>query len=150
MFIQKMISYWLIILITVLLSACNKPIDYSDDALSALDSRIYYTPKIRLPPGAQVLLLLEEISEKKGLSTLISSSTMEVKSNPPYALQLLFPTKLIKLDHHYNLYASISLNNELLFVSTTRINPFLLGITHPIKIKVDRVLEPKRANELFR
>jgi len=129
------------IFVAVFVTGCNKNGDNmsSDDALSLLETEVYYTQKILLPEGAELEVRLEDVSKMDVASELISSSTREIKNTPPYALQVTFPTKRIQAERRYNLRASIRLEDKLLFTSTSRINPFEVGIASPIKIKVDQV-----------
>ncbi|GLS92263.1 lipoprotein [Psychromonas marina] len=138
---RKKIIPLLMIFVAVLVSGCDKSSDNatSDDALSLLETEVYYTQKMLLPDGAELEVRLEDVSKMDVASELISSTTREIKNTPPYALQVTFPTKRIKANRRYNLRASIRLEDKLIFTSTSHINPFEVGIASPIKIKVDQV-----------
>jgi len=139
MFTKKSFPLLLTLFSGILISGCNDKPKVADDALSLLDTEIYYTQEIILPEGAKLEVRLEDISKMDVASEVISNTTREVKSKPPYALQIAFPTELIKVNHRYGLRASIKLDDKLLFISTYHINPFEVGIASPIKIKVDPV-----------
>ena len=127
------------IFVAVLVSGCNKNRGVTDDALSLLETEVYYNQKMALPEGAILEVRLEDVSKMDVTSELISTATREIKNTPPYVLQIAFPTKLIKVKHRYSLKASIKVDEQLLFISTTNINPFEVGIASPIRIKVDEV-----------
>lgn len=139
MLIKKFIPFFLLVCTTALLSGCDKKNDAMDDALSLLETEVFYNQKLVLPEGAILEVRLEDVSKMDVASTLISSATREIKSTPPYALQIAFPTKSINAKHRYSLRASIKVNDKLHFISTTHINPFAVGIASPIEIKVEPV-----------
>jgi putative lipoprotein len=139
---KKLIPFFLVIMSSLLISACNDQTTVAgakDDALSLLETEVFYNQKMRLPEGAKLEVRLEDVSKMDVASELISSATREIKSGPPYALQIAFPSKQIKNSHRYSLRASIKVEGKLYFISTTHIDPFAVGIASPIKIKVDPV-----------
>ena len=139
MFLKKNSACGIITLIVLLVSGCSEKADTVDDALSLLDTQVHYIEKITLPDGARLQVRLEDVSEMDVAAELVSSATRKISSVPPYSLQIAFPTKQIKMNRRYNLHASILLEDKLLFISTTQINPFEVGIASPIQIKVDLV-----------
>lgn len=139
MLIKKTIPFFLLVFTSAFISGCDQKNDAMDDALSLLETEVFYTQKIVLPEGAVLEVRLEDVSKMDVASTLISSATRQIKSSPPYALQIAFPTKNINAKHSYSLRASIKVEGKLHFISTTRINPFAIGIASPIQIKVDPV-----------
>jgi len=136
---KKLIAFFLFIFTTVFLVGCNDKVDATDDALSLLETEVFYNQKVSLPEGAKLEVRLEDVSKMDVASELISSATRKVKNAPPYALQIAFPTESIKAKHRYSLRATIKVDGRLLFISTTHINPFAVGIASPIEIKVDPV-----------
>lgn len=139
MLIKKAIPALLIIFSVFFISACKDEGKSSDDALSMLDTQVYYLEQLALPEGAQLHVYLEDVSKMDVASELISTSTRSIKSKPPYLLQVAFPTNSIEVNKRYNLRASITLEGELLFISTTQINPFAVGVASPVNIKVEQV-----------
>jgi len=137
MFSKKVVSL-LIIFSVFFITACQNKEKQTDDALSMLDTKVYYLENIILPEGAKLHVRLEDISKTDVASTLISTATRTIKSNPPYLLQIAFPTNSIQVNSRYNLRASITLEGRLLFISTTRVNPFVVGVASPISIKVEQ------------
>jgi len=138
--VTKKINFYLFMLLNLLfLSSCNKVEEIKDDGLSFLDCSAYYLEDMTLPEGAILQVRLEDISQMDVVAELISSNQRTIKSAPPYALQLAFPRKLIKMGHRYTLRALITLEGELLFTSTTYINPFAVGIASPIEIEVEQI-----------
>ena len=127
------------IFVAVFVSGCNEKQGQSDDALSLLETEVFYTQDITLPEEAKLEVRLEDVSKMDVAAELIVAATREIKSKPPYALQIAFPTKLIKEKHRYSLRASIKLDGKLLFISTTHINPFEVGVASPVSIKVEQI-----------
>ena len=136
---KKLSTFFLLIITTGLLAGCNDNNSVADDALSLLETEVFYNQKIILPEGAKLEVRLEDVSKMDVASELISSATREIKSSPPYALQIAFPSDQIKNNHRYSLRASIKVNGKLHFISTTHIDPFAVGIASPIQIKVNPV-----------
>lgn len=140
---KKLIPFFFVIITTLFISACNDESGVSagatDDALSLLETEVFYNQKIILPEGATLEVRLEDVSKMDVSSELISSAIREIKSAPPYSLQIAFPSKQIKNNHRYSLRALIKVNGKLHFISTTHIDPFEVGIASPIRIKVDQV-----------
>lgn len=139
MVIKKLAPLLLIIVSLFLISGCKYQTEVTDDALSLLETEVYYRQKVRLPEGAKLEVRLEDVSKMDLPSVLISSSRREIKNTPPFALQITFRSDQIQVDHRYNLQASIKVDGKLLFISTTNIDPFAIGNNSPIKIKVDKV-----------
>lgn len=138
--VNKNVSAFFFAIITVaFLSGCKDKTAAKDDALSLLETEVFYTQKIALPEGAKLEVRLEDISKMDVASELISRASREIKSTPPYALQISFPSKEIKNKHRYSLRATIKVDDKLYFTSTTNIDPFAVGIASPIKIKVEQV-----------
>ena len=136
---KKLIPFFLSVFALLLITACNGNSNATDDALSLLETEVFYNQKVALPEGAKLEVRLEDVSKMDVASELISSATREIKSSPPYALQIAFPTESIQEKHRYSLRATIKLDGKLLFISTTHIDPFAVGIASPINIKVDPV-----------
>jgi len=137
--VNKKIIFFFFVLI---ISACNDKVtiaDSTDDALSLLETEVFYNQKMSLPEGAKLEVRLEDVSKMDIASELISSAIRVIKSAPPYALQIAFPSEKIKKSHRYSLRASIKVDDKLYFISTMHIDPFAVGIASPIKVKVDPV-----------
>lgn len=139
MSIKKTVPFLLFIFTTIAISGCNEKTTFTDDALSLLETEVFYRQRIALPEGAVLEIRLEDVSKMDVASELIASATREIKSAPPYALQIAFPTEAIKENHRYSLSASIKVDDKLHFISTTHIDPFAVGIATPIEIKVDPI-----------
>ncbi len=135
----KLFSLFFVVITTYFISGCTDKANAADDALSLLQTEVFYNPLVTLPEGAILEVRLEDVSKMDVASELISRATRQVKSNPPYSLQIAFPSKQIKNNHRYSLSASIKVDGKLIFISTSHIDPFAVGIASPIKIKVDQV-----------
>ena len=93
---KKFIHFLLLIFTTAFISGCNGKVDVTDDALSLLETEVFYHHKVALPEGAKLEVRLEDVSKMDVASELISSATRNIKNSPPYALQIAFPTTSIK------------------------------------------------------
>lgn len=143
MLIKKLTIAFSLIFSVIFMSGCNEKMEAPGDALSLLETEVVSKQNIDFTEVAILEVRLEDISKKDVASELISTSSRAIKSTPPYALQIAFPTKLIKANHNYSLSASILVAGELHFISTTYIDPFAVGIASPIQIVVEQVVEQK-------
>jgi len=144
MLIKKLtIVFSLIFLATFFVSGCGEKVETPDDALSLLETKVVSEQHVELTKEAILEIRLEDVSKKDIESEVISTASRTVRSRPPYSLQIAFPTKLIKANHSYSLSASIRIDGELHFISTTHINPFAIGIASPITINVEKVVGKK-------
>lgn len=136
---KKIIHLFLFSFSVLLIAGCNVKKEEQDRSLSLLETEVSFEQGLTLPEGATLEIRLEDVSKMDVASELISSATREIKSAPPYTLQLAFSNNEIKNNHRYSLQASIRAQGKLVFISTSHIDPFAVGSATPIKIKVDPV-----------
>ncbi len=139
MILKKITQLFLLIFSFFFIVGCNEKVNKEDDALSLLETEIFYHQSIDLPEGAVLEVRLEDVSKMDVASELISLSSRTIKGSFPYSMRIMFPTKRNKIKRSYSLVASIKVDGKLHFRSTSYVNPFEVGHASPIKIEVEKV-----------
>ncbi len=114
-------------------------------AMKMLSTSVTYLEPSVLSPNAVLEVVLEDTSKADMISELISSQSLKVKGTPPYTVNIEYDANKIKKNHSYNLRATIRVEDSLIFISTTHIDPFAEGLTKPIEIRMDQVSGAKAA-----
>lgn len=104
-----------------------------------LTANVFYLQRIALPPGAQVSLILEDVSKMDVAAEVIAKQTITAASAPPYAINLSYNEALIKPQHRYVLRAQITLDGQLLFTNTEQVDAFANVGAKPTEILVSQV-----------
>ncbi|WP_392339349.1 YbaY family lipoprotein [Moritella marina] len=104
-----------------------------------LTANVFYLQRIALPPGAQVSLILEDVSKMDVAAEVIAKQTITAASAPPYAINLSYNETLIKPQHRYALRAQITLDGQLLFTNTEQVDAFANAGAKPTEILVSQV-----------
>ncbi len=105
----------------------------------SITANVYYLQRIALPPGAQVSLVLEDISKMDVVAEVIAQQTITAVGSPPYQMDLRYNAAQIKPQHRYALRARIELNGQLLFTNTEQVDAFTNQDAKPTKILVSQV-----------
>ena len=105
----------------------------------SITANVYYLQRIALPPGAQVSLVLEDISKMDVAAEVIAQQTITAVGSPPYQMDLRYNAAQIKPQHRYALRARIELNGQLLFTNTEQVDAFTNQDAKPTKILVSQV-----------
>ncbi|GGO86255.1 hypothetical protein GCM10011348_36690 [Marinobacterium nitratireducens] len=137
---------WLLGICALLLTACSnletpmaeqsqKP---DNSLMRVISGDVWYRERIALPPGAEVLVTLEDQSRMDAPATVITRYTHIVDGPGPYSFRLVYDPAAIDERMRYGLRARIEHNGELLFTSTEHIDPFALEPGEPVRIMVVR------------
>lgn len=119
------VAGWLILM----LGCSEQPQDgASSDVRQQLVGEAFYRERKLLPPGAKLHVALEDVSKMDVPSTVIATSTQSLTGAPPYKFSLEYSAADIDTRMQYSLRATITLDGNLLFTSTERIDPF----KHPV------------------
>jgi len=105
----------------------------------SITANVFYLQRIALPPGAQVSLVLEDISKMDVAAEVIAQQTISAVGSPPYQMDLRYNAAQIKPQHRYALRARIELNGQLLFTNTQQIDAFTNQSAEPTEILVSQV-----------
>ena len=103
--------------------------------MRVISGEVWYRERIALPPGAEVIVTLEDQSRADALATVITDYTHTVDGSGPYTFRLVYDPTAIDDRMTYGLRARIEHDGELMFTSTEHIDPFT---GEPIRIMVSR------------
>ncbi|NVK43912.1 MAG: YbaY family lipoprotein [Oceanospirillaceae bacterium] len=106
--------------------------------MRVISGEVWYRERIALPPGAEVLVTLEDQSRMDAPATVITGYTHIVDGPGPYAFRLVYDPAAIDERMRYGLRARIEHDGELLFISTEHIDPFAVEPGEPVRIMVVR------------
>ena len=103
--------------------------------MRVISGEVWYRERIALPPGAEVIVTLEDQSRADAPATIITDYTHIVDGQGPYTFRLVYDPTAIDDRMTYGLRARIEHDGELMFTSTEHIDPFT---GEPIRIMVSR------------
>ncbi|MCJ8348937.1 YbaY family lipoprotein [Moritella sp.] len=105
----------------------------------SITASVFYRQRIALPPGAQVSLVLEDVSKMDVAAEVIAKQTITAVGAPPYQIDLSYDAAKIKPRHRYALRARIELDGQLLFTNTQQVDAFANQGLKPSEILVSQV-----------
>lgn len=111
-----------------------------DNALmQVITGEVWYRERIALPPGAKVIVTLEDQSRADAPATVITDYTYVVDGKaPPYPFRLVYDPSAIDERMTYGVRARITRDDRLIFTSTEYIDPFAGEPGEPLRIMVIR------------
>lgn len=83
-----------------------------------------YRERILLPPEAKLTVKLLDISIADTKALKVSEYTQTINSSPPFSFDLTYDANLIATNKRYSLQARITINDKLLMITDTALNPF--------------------------
>jgi putative lipoprotein len=127
------------ILFCLLVAGCRTPMDIDTEPSESLEVSVLYRERIALPPEAELTVTLSDVSRMDVPETVIGSVVTSLSGSPPYRVQLTYNPDLILERRRYNVRARITLEEQLLFISTQAIDPFQTSDEEQIEIIVKKV-----------
>jgi putative lipoprotein len=104
-----------------------------------MTANVFYLQRIALPPGAQVSVILEDVSKMDVAAEVVAKQTITAEGGPPYQLNLSYNAADIKPQHSYALRAQITLDGQLLFTNAEQVDAFVNQGLNPTEILVSQV-----------
>jgi len=134
---------WIMLACSVLLAACSsqtEPKQAPDNSLlRVISGEVWYRERIALPPGAKVIVTLEDQSRADAPATVLTDYTHVVdQAQQPFKFRLVYDPSAIDERMTYGLRARIEKDGELLFTSTEHIDPFAGEPGEPVRIRVSK------------
>lgn len=138
---------WMIGTLVLLLAACSQPQRAGESSMQQPDNslmrvisgEVWYRERMALPPGAEVIVTLEDQSRADAPATVLTDYTYTVEgAQPPYPFRLVYDPQAIDERMTYGLRARIVHDGELLFTSTEHVDPFAGEAADPVRIRVSR------------
>lgn len=107
--------------------------------MQVISGEVWYRERIALPPGAEVIVTLEDQSRADAAATVITDYRYVVDGQaPPYPFRLVYNPSAIDQRMTYGLRARILEDGALMFTSTEHIDPFGGEPGQPVRIMVSR------------
>jgi putative lipoprotein len=139
----------LLAMTVMLAAACSKPAETATSAeetkmtpdntlMRVISGTVMYRERMMLPPGTQVIVVLEDQSRMDAPATEITRYTHNVDGGPPYPFRLVIDPRKIDDRMTYGLRARVENEGKLMFTSTEHIDPFALPAGESIEIMVTR------------
>ena len=134
--------HWFMGVCALLLVGCGdqaeqvtEPEQAPDNSLmQVISGEVFYRERIALPPGAEVLVTLEDQSRADATATILTDYTHVVDDDQqPFAFRLVYDPAAIDERMTYGLRARIMQDGKLLFTSTEHVDPFA---GNPVRILV--------------
>jgi len=113
--------------------------------MRVITGTVWYRERKALPPGAQVIVVLEDQSRMDAPATVITDYTHTVDGPGPYSFRLVYDPRAIDDRMRYGLRARIEHEGRLLFTSTEHVDPFAVPAGENIEIMVSMVDRPPRS-----
>jgi putative lipoprotein len=138
---------WAIGVCAVLLAACSDQEEAMTDTqqqpdntlMRVISGEVWYRERIALPPGAEVIVRLEDQSRADAPATILTDYTHVVDdTQQPFPFRLVYNPEAIDERMTYGLRARIEMDGELMFTSTEHIDPFAGEPGEPVRIMVSR------------
>jgi putative lipoprotein len=134
------------LLCAALLTACSDGAESMAEAeqepdnslMRVISGEVWYRERIALPPGAEVIVTLEDQSRADAPATVITDYTHVVDGQGPYSFRLVYDPAAIDERMTYGLRARIEHDGELMFSSAEHIDPFIGEHGEPVRIMVSR------------
>jgi putative lipoprotein len=107
--------------------------------MRVISGEVWYRERIALPPGAEVIVTLEDQSRADAPATVLTDYRHVVdEEQAPFPFRLVYNPKAIDERMTYGLRARIEQDGQLMFTSTEHIDPFAGEPGEPVRIMVSR------------
>lgn len=106
--------------------------------MQVISGEVWYRERIALPPGAEVIVTLEDQSRADAPATEITDYTHIVDGQGPYPFRLVYDPAAIDERLTYGVRARIEQDGKLVFTSTEQLDPFANEPGEPLRIMVSR------------
>lgn len=133
----------------LLLSGCSSFFQTKKTAALSghVTGSVTYRERVALPPGAKVIVSLEDVTRTNRSGEFVAQQTMQPTSQVPIAFDLRYLPQAIDLEHRYAVSAAIvDDREELLWSSAEAIPVVLTASDKPLAIVVERVSNPDTAS----
>ncbi|MGD8810816.1 MAG: YbaY family lipoprotein [Gammaproteobacteria bacterium] len=132
----------------VLLAACNDQAgsmaqsqqEPDNSLMRVISGEVWYRERIALPPGAEVIVTLEDQSRADAPATVIADYTHVVdEAQGPYSFRLVYDPAAIDERMTYGLRARIEHDGDLMFTTMEHIDPFAGEPGERLRVMVTRL-----------
>ena len=113
--------------------------DPESAGMKTIGGNIWYRERMMLPPGAEIDVILEDVSRMDVAATVIAQTSFKAEGAPPYVYSLQYDPAEILPGMRYGMRVRIEANGQLMFISTEHIPAFGQASGEPVNIMVSRV-----------
>lgn len=111
-----------------------------DSNVAKIEGEVFYRERIKLPPGAELEVQLEDISRADAMATVIATVNYKLALGPPFPFAIEYDPARIDESMRYALRARITAGGQLRFTNTEYIDPFA---GNPVKVLVHSIARPQ-------
>jgi putative lipoprotein len=128
--------------LALLLTAC---VATHAEPTASVRGEATYRERIAVPPGAQLEVLLLDVSRADAPSQTIGSVTLSDIGQPPYPFEVAYRPDQIVASHHYVVRARLTLEGQLLFTTDRAYPVITAGNPTEVRVMLTRVGGPPSA-----
>jgi putative lipoprotein len=88
--------------------------------MKTLTGEVLYRERIKLEPGAELLVQLLDVSRMDVAADVLASTLLPANAGPPYAFSISYDARQIDERHTYAVSARIEANGQLIFINDTQ------------------------------
>jgi len=129
--------------LTLMLAACQTT---KAEPTATVRGEITYRERIAVPPGAQLEVLLLDVSRADAPSETIGGVTLSDIGQPPYPFEIAYRPEQIIASHTYVVQARLTHQGRLLFITDQAYPVITRGHTTEVQIVLKRVGAPPAAS----
>jgi putative lipoprotein len=104
--------------------------------MKTLEGKVWYRERMLLPPDAEILIHLEDVSRADAPADVIASTHMGPEGGPPWHFALDYDPTLLNDRGRYAMRVRIERDGQLLFINTQHVPAFE---NTPVNVLVSRV-----------
>jgi len=129
--------------LTLMLAACQTT---KAEPTATVRGEITYRERIAVPPGAQLEVLLLDVSRADAPSEKIGGVTLSDIGQPPYPFEIAYRPEQIIASHSYVVQARLTHQGRLLFITDQAYPVITRGHPTEVQIVLKRVGAPPAAS----
>ena len=129
--------------LTLMLAACQTT---KAEPTATVRGEITYRERIAVPPGAQLEVLLLDVSRADAPSETIGGVTLSDIGQPPYPFEIAYRPEQIIASHTYVVQARLTHQGRLLFITDQAYPVITRGHPTEVQIVLKRVGAPPAAS----
>ena len=107
--------------------------------MKILKGFVWYKESMALPPHAEILVTLADVSLMDVPAKVLSSKRFLAAGSPPYSFTLEYDPRMLNNRYRYAIQARIEWDRQLQFINKTFIDAFAGPPEEPVEVLVSRV-----------
>jgi len=124
------------VFMSVVACAGDDTIKAKPAATAKIEGAVVYRERMALPPGAEVEVVLEDVSRADAPATILATFTLKAEKAPPYPFSIDYDASQIDSRMTYALRATIRVDGKMMFTTMDYTDPFS---GNPVEVLVKRV-----------